>query len=179
MNANMKNYKLFALLCLLGLFLASCEKEPKTEWNNYYGYAKEDIIGTYSFSNIDGVFNDVEGIGRHACPDAEIRIVGFEGKQVEFSINCPSAVFSRTFQGLPTVNSNDFMLQMTSGYVPSGSNKYKAYNVTAHVLKNAQQEIRLHGYAALNTYHTVEGEGGGLIYVMDNGEYYYFDVIKN
>ena len=179
MKNNMKNYKLLALLCLLGLFLASCNKEPKSEWENFYGYSKDDVIGTYTFSNIANVFDDVEGIGRHACPDAIISISPYFESSIEFKINCPSDNFSKTIQGQPTPNDNDFMLHMTSGYIESGHDKYKAYNVTAYVRKNAQQEIRLHGFASVNTYHIVEGEGGGIIYVMDDGEYYYFDVIKN
>ena len=178
MNYNMKNFKLLVMLCGLLLFFSSCnDKVEESEWNNYYGYTNEDVIGTYTFSNIDGVFNDVEGLGRHACPDAEITIIPYFESSVEFRVNCPSDNFSRAFQGQPIHNDNDFMLHMTSGYIPSG-NKYKAYNVTAYVMKNDRQQLRLHGYAAVNTYH-VEGEGGAAVYVVDDGVYYYFDVIKD
>lgn len=175
----MKKFKLLALLCMMGLFFVSCKNEdPESEWENFYGYTNEDIIGDYTFSNIEGVFNDVEGTGRYACPDAEIKIIPYFESSVELRINCPSDNFSKSFQGQPIHNDDDFMLHMTSGYIPSG-NKYKAYNVTAYVMKNDKQQLRLHGYSAVNTYHTVEGEGGAAIYVMDNGVYYYFDVIKD
>lgn len=175
----MKNHKLFALICLLGICFASCKEESKTEWENYYGYTNDDIIGTYSFSNLSDAFDGVEGIGRHSCADAEITIRRYSSSAVEFSINCPNENFNRVLHGQPTLNNDDFMLHMASDYIPSGDNKYRAYVVTGYVLKNGSQQVRIHGYAAKNSYHIVQGEGGGQVYVQDNGEYYYFDVIKD
>ena len=43
----MKNSKLIALICLLGLFFTSCNKEPKNEWKDFFDFTNEDIIGTY------------------------------------------------------------------------------------------------------------------------------------
>ena len=174
----MKNLKLLALFCLLATCFASCKEDPKAEWENFYGYTNDDIIGSYSYSNIADAFDGVEGSGRYACTDAEIDIRSYSGSSVEFSINCPGENFSRTLHGNPTPNDGDFMLRMSSGYIPSGD-KYKAYNVTAYVMKNASQQLRIHGYASVNTYNIVEGEGGGQTYVQDDGIYYYFDMIKN
>lgn len=176
----MKKFKLLALLCLLGLFFASCKEESKSEWKSYYGYTKDDIIGTYSFSNVKGAFDGVEGVGRHSCLDAEIRINDYGGNSVEFKINCPSEDFSYTFTGRPTPLANDFMLKMSSGYSLAGNGKLKAFNVMAHVLENDAQQMRLHGYASKNTYKLVPFEGTDLCdTVPEDGEYYYFDVIKN
>ena len=69
----MKNYKLLALLCMMGALFASC-KEPKSEWENFYSYTNEDVIGTYSFSNVSTAFDGVEGVGRYACPVAVVEI---------------------------------------------------------------------------------------------------------
>jgi len=177
----MKNSKLIALVCLLGIFFVSCNKESTTEWKDYYGYTNEEIIGAYSYSNISNAFDEVEGTGRHACPDAEINIQALDGNPngIRCSVNCPDEGFSRTFEGLATPNEGDHMIHMSTGYIHSNG-KILAYNVTAYVLKNAKQELRLHGFAAKNTYEEVADEETGITtYIQTNGEYYYFDVIKN
>lgn len=180
MKKDMKNIKLLALLCVLGVCFASCKEESKNEWNNYYGYTNEDIIGTYVFSNVADAFDSVEGTGRHACPDAEISInvVPASPNMLEFSANCPSANFSKKIESAATPNEDDFMIRMSTGYLHSNG-KIKAYNVNAYVLKNGKQQLRLHGYVAENTYHIEENTTGGQVYVQDDGVYYYFDVIKN
>ncbi len=175
----MKNYRLLALLCLLGLFLASCDEKKESEWENYYGYTNEDIIGTYSYSNVSDAFDGVEGVGRYHCEDAEISISRYSTSQVEFNINCPSQGFSRKFTGVPSPNDGDFMVHMTSGYKPYGNGKLRAYNLTGYVFKNAKQELRMHGFAAVNIYKIVSYENGGIDTIPDNGTYYYFDVIKD
>ena len=176
----MKNCKLLALLCMLGVFLASC-KEPKSEWENFYSYTNEDVIGTYSFSNVSTAFDGVEGVGRHVCPDAEVSIQPSSQypNMLRFTINCPDLEYTRTIEDYATPNEGDFMLRMSSGYIHSGNN-VKIYVVNAHVLKNAKQELRLSGFSAINTYKEVHNEESGTTsYVQVNGEYYYFDVIKN
>ena len=177
----MKNCKLLALLCVLGVLFASC-KEPKSEWENFYGYTNEDVIGTYSFSNVSTAFDGVEGVGRYACPDAEVSIQASSQNpnMLRFTIHCQDENdYSRTIEDYATPNEDDFMLHMSTGYDHSG-NKIRAYNVNAHVLKNKKQELRLHGYSAINTYKIVEDvETGAVTYVQTDGVYYYFDVIKN
>ncbi len=167
-----------ALLCLMGLFLASCG-DSKTEWENFYGYTNDDIIGTYSFSNVPNAFEGVEGFDRYACDNAEISVTHFSGSRVEFNINCPSQGFARTFTGVPSPNDGDFMVHMSSGYQHYGSGRLRAYNLTGYVLKNAKQQVRMHGFASLNTYKLVALETGGTDTIPDDGKYYYFDVIKN
>ena len=177
----MKIYKLFALICVLGVFFVSC-KEPNAEWKNYYGYTNEDIIGNYSFSNISTAFDGVEGVGRHSCPDAEVSIQpsSQNPNMLRFSINCPDEEYSRTVEDDATPNEDDFMLRMSTGYIHSGSNKVKVYVVNAHVMKNEKKELRLAGFSAVNTYKEIYNqESGTTSYVQIDGEYYYFDVIKN
>lgn len=180
MNNIMKHIKLLALLCVLGMVFASCEKNQKSEWSNFYGYTNSDIIGDYGFSNASDAFDGVEGAGRYACPDAEISIAAYTTNTVEFKINCPSKVFSRAFTGKPMHLADDVMLQLSSGYKPAGEGKLKAYNVSGHVLKNDKQQIRIQGFASVNTYIiTFTPEGIPNDTVADDGTYYYFDVIKN
>lgn len=175
----MKNIKLWALLCTLSFFFASCT-EPKSEWTNYYGYTNESVIGTYSFSNISTAFDGVEGIDRHSCPDAEVRIeaLSSESGKLKFTINCPDEEYSETLEGIATPNEDDFMIRMSTGIQHYGG-KIIAHNVTAYVMKNDKQQLRLHGYAAVNTYKEVDPGTGVVNYEPINGEYYYFDVIKN
>ena len=177
----MKNYKLLVLSCLMGIFFSSCKEESKSEWKNYYGYTNEDVIGTYSFSNISTAFDGVEGVGRHSCPDAEVSIETSpqNPKMLRITVKCPKEEFERTIDDFATPNEDDFMLHMSTGIMHTG-NKIKAYNVTAYVMKNGKEQLRLHGYAAVNTYKEVYNEeSGNTSYVQDDGEYYYFDVIKN
>ena len=177
----MKNYKLLALLCVMGVCFTSCKEESKSEWKNCYGYTNEDVIGTYSFSNISTAFNGVEGVGRHACPDAEVSIQPSTQNpdMLRFTINCPDLEYTRTIEDYATPNEDDFMLRMSTGYIHSG-NKVKVYVVNAHVMKNAKQELRLSGFSAVNTYkEIINSESGTTSYEQVDGEYYYFDVIKN
>ena len=177
----MKNRKLLALLCLLSLFFVSCNKEPKSEWTNYYGFTNDEVVGTYSYSEVSTAFDGVEGVGRHACLDAEvsIQVSDQNPNMLRFTINCPKEEYSRTIEDYATPNEDDFMLRMSTGYIYSG-NKIRAYNVNAYVMKNEKQELRLHGYSAMNTYKTVTNEETGAVtMVQTDGVYYYFDVIKN
>lgn len=176
----MKNLKLIVLFFGLGMFFVSCEKK-QNEWENFYGFTNEDVVGTYSYSNIASAFDGVEGISRYACYDADIKITASStqsGKLV-FLLNCPDENYSRTIEDLVTPNENDFMIRMSSGIIHSGA-QVKAHNITAYVMKNAKNQIRLHGFAAVNTYKVVTNPESGLeSYIIDDGVYYYFDVIKN
>jgi len=171
-----------ALFCLMGVFFASCKEDSKSEWENFYGFTNEDVIGTYSFSNVSKAFDGVEGVGRYACPDAEVSIQASSQNpnMMRFTIHCPDEDdYSRTIEDDASPNEDDFMLRMSTGYIHTG-NKIRAYNVNAYVMKNKKQELRLHGYSAMNTYKEVTDEETGTVtYVQIDGVYYYFDVIKN
>ena len=178
----MKNCKLLALLCLMGIFFTSCKEESKSEWSNFYGYTNADVVGTYSFSNVSTAFDGIEGIGRHVCVDAEvsIQISDQNPNMLKFTIECPKEEHERTIEDYATPNEDDFMLRMSTGYIHSGSNKVKVYVVNAHVMKNEKNELRLAGFSAVNTYKEITNpESGTLSYEQIDGEYYYFDVIKN
>ena len=178
----MKNSKLIAIVCLLGLFFTSCDKEPKSEWKDLYNFTNEDVIGTYVYSNVSNSFDEVEGTGRHVCPDAQVNIRASNehpNSWIKFSVNCENEGFSRSFEGVATPNEDDHMIRMTTGYIHSGG-KIKAYNLTAYVMTNEKQELRLHGFVAENTYELItDVETGATTYKTIDGEYYYFDVIKN
>ena len=178
----MKKIAISAFFVLLAVAFIGCDSK-KNEWNYKYGYTNDDIIGEYSFSNIDKVFDDLEQSGYcHICDNAEISVTAASAKTVNFIINCPDDNFSRTFIGVPTKNPGDCMIRMSSGYIQTGGSQLRAYNLLASVYQNDEQKIRLHGFAALNTYKLVAVPNTDpILYdtIQDSGVNYYFDVIKN
>lgn len=166
----MKNSKLIALICLLGIFFTSCDKEEsKREWESFFNYTIEDIVGSYSYSNVSDAFDDLtENAYCHICEDATITIEPYQEieNSIELKLRCPSAVFNRTFRGQPTLNDDDFLILMSN----STWDPHPDYELTAYVYKNSKGQVRLHGFAT---------------HVINSGttdEYkinYYFDVIKN
>lgn len=176
----MKKFSLMTVLVVLGLAFSACKEKPEMKWKNNYGYTIDEIAGIYAFSKVDGAFGDMSDEGCFACTDAEINIAAVGTQSIEFRINCPDEGLSRTFMGRPTLNSNDFLISMTSGYFSSGT-KLQAYNLTAYVLENEAQEIRLHGFVALNIYKVIQPDANNPVAdtIVDDGTYYYFDVIKN
>lgn len=178
----MKKISISAFILLLAVMLVGCN-DKKKEWNYLYGYTNDDIVGEYSFSNIDKVFDDLEPSSYcHICDDAEISITAASATMVNFNINCPNDNYSRTFTGVPTKNPNDCMIRMSSGYTQAGGGKLRAYNVQASVYRNDDLNIRLSGFAAVNTYKLVPlPNSNSDIYdtIQDSGVNYYFDVIKN
>ena len=68
----MKNIKYLSVLLILSFFFVSCEKQPQeNEWKKYYGYTNEEIVGSYSFSDVNDAFEGLtENSYCHICEDA-------------------------------------------------------------------------------------------------------------
>ena len=165
----MKNYRLLALLCVLGVLFVSCNKDKK-EWNYYYGYTLQDIMGSYSASNVSDVFQDLsENPYCHICNDAQITITSNEVR-----VLCPSDDFSKTFPMPQATNEDEFMINTSN---PSWST-HPDYELVTYVYKNDKGEIRLHGFARHVVYEVVYNENGA-VYQVKSKVNYYFDVIKN
>ena len=172
----MKNIKWLPLLLMLGVFLVSCEKEQKKEWNKYYGYSNEEIVGSYSFSKVEDAFEDLtESAYCHICEDAKINITARSESIIEFNVNCPNDEFNRTFEGRPCLTDDDFLINMTA---PSGT-PHPDYELTVYVYKNDQGDIRLHGFARHIKYEIHNDPNGMPVYNIKSKVNYYFDVIKN
>lgn len=157
----MKNYRLFALLCLLSVWFASCNK--KNEWKDFYGYTSQDIAGSYSPSNVVDAFEGLtEGELCHICHDAQIDISSI-GSKIKLDFKGVSEGLNKSWTGDPTLNDNDFLLQMgnISGGMPE---------ILATVYTNQTHQVRLHGYVRKVKSYNPEGP----VYIN-----YYFDVIKN
>lgn len=171
-----------ALLLVLALVLSGCEK--KKEWNYRYGYSVDDIAGTYSYSNYESAFDLLtENQYCHICTDAEITVTKLSDKSIKFRINCPEENFSREFVGTPNKNKNDFMINLSSGYMTrAGSTRFKAYNLTGYVYQNEAQNIRLHGFANFCKYkveYPVPNDSTVVDTVLIQATNYYFDMIKD
>lgn len=168
----MKNKTLKLVLVALGLMLVSCGKNQKSEWSYLYGYSNLDIIGTYHFSDLPDAFDALEeNEFCHLCRDAEITISPYSGSSVEFKIKCPNEGYDQTFTGDPSLNEDDFLINLRKS--PSSSNT--EYSVTASVYQNSKGEIRLHGYARKTVYGVDSNQQQYVRYCYN----YYFDVIKN
>ena len=148
---NMKNLKLLALLCLLGVLFISC-KEEKNEWTNFYGYTNQDVVGSYSRSNMEEAFEGLlESPYCHICRDAEVNITP-SGSKLKIEVKSGSAGLNWSAVGNPCLNDNDFIMQL--GSAPT-------LDFMATVYTNEDKQVRLHGYVRKN-----------------QATNYYFDVIK-
>lgn len=175
MKNKMKNIKYLSVLLMLSFFFVSCEKQPQeSEWEKYYGYTNEEIVGSYSFSNVSDAFESLtEGEYCHICEDAKVNITATSGSTIEFNVNCPSDEFNRTFEGRPCVTDDDFLINMTT----SSLSQHQDYKLMVYVFKNEKGDIRLHGYARIIKYefnHETEEYD-----IPKSNINYWFDVIKN
>lgn len=172
----MNRIRFASIVCLLmALTFVSC-KEEKKEWNNFYGYSNEDIVGEYSYSNApDAFWKLIESDEGHLCPDAEVTVASVSEQSILFKVVCPDHGFQKNFTGRPTLNQNDFLVRLYTGM-----SNLKRYGLTAEVLKNEQDDIRLSGFVTEDHYKRVgSAETGSYDTVYDYSVKYYFDVIKN
>ena len=167
--------------------LVSCNKK-KSEWSDFYGYTRDDVAGTYVFSESDEAFeNLMESAYCILCPDAEIRIVQSSDDAVKFKINCPDHSYNEEFTGKTPLNHNDFLIDIRGRKQWQGSSKFIQNRVQSRVLRNSENKIRLAGSGIKDSYNIKEH------YIYDNSHYvidtiydtvlssstnYYFDVIK-
>ena len=164
----MKRMRVLPLLLMVGVLLVACQKDATKEWEKFSGYTIDDIKGTYNYSNVSGVFDDLtENSYCHLCDDALVTIASslISTSSIDFTVNCPKAVFKKTFSGRPTLNDNDFLISMS---IPTGE-VHPSYELTAYVYRNAKGDIRLHGFARHVHHPGTEEE-----YKVN----YYFDVLK-
>ena len=151
----MKNIRILSVLFLLSLFFVSCEEEQNNEWERYYGYTNEEIIGSYSNSNVADAFDGLtESLYCHICDDARITVTAESENMVRFSVNSAEAALNTSLKGNPALNDDDFLITLVDS----------PYKLTAYVYTNAEGQLRLHGFVRAYSPNLVN---------------YYFDVIKN
>ena len=149
-----KNITLAALFMLVALVFSSCEK--KNEWSYYHGFTNEDVVGSYSWSNIDNAFDGLlESSNCHLCDGAKIVITKSTENLVRLRFENETPSLNVTVEDNSTQPGNDFMIKMSEN----------PYEVSAYVYKNEKTQIRLHGFVRKTT-----AEYGPINY--------WFDVIK-
>ncbi len=165
------------LLFLLGIVTISCNKGTK-EWEQYQGFALDDIKGTYHYSNVANAFESLtESDYCHICEDAVVNISSYLNSEtsIEFKVNCPSAVLNKSFTGRPAINEDGILLNMA---IPATS-PFPNYELTAYVYKNDKGIIRLHGFARHIIYEIETDANGNISHWVKAKINYYFDVIKD
>ena len=173
----MKKLLFLSVFCLfIATAFVSCEKEKQQEWGKFYGYAIDDISGQYTYSNDPNAFLGlIESDEGHLCPDAEVSVSPTSAQTILFSLVCPERNFQKSFSGRPSPNASAFLIDMYGSMI-----NYKQYGVTAEVLKNAENDVRLKGFVTEDHYKRVfDNMAQAYDTVYDYSIKYYFDVIKN
>ena len=174
----MKKMRFLPLMLVLGVLLFSCKKDETKEWNQFYDFTLEEIMGTYTYSNVSGAFDALtENDFCHICEDAEVSISPYLGSDssIEFKVNSQKASFNKSFTGRPALNDDNFLINMS---MPASS-IYPDYEVTAYVYKNDKGDVRLHGFARHIYYENIVDSDGTVHKDVKSMVNYYFDVIKN
>jgi hypothetical protein len=150
-----KQITLAAMFMLLAIVFSGCNK--KSEWSNFHGFTVDDVVGTYSWSNINDSFEGlIESYNCHLCDGANITITKSAENLAQFCFENETPLFNATIEDSITVAGNDFMIKMRNN----------PHIVSAYVLKDSKGRIRLHGFVRKAT--------------AENGPVnYYFDVIKD
>ena len=174
----MKKMRFLPLVLVLGVLLFSCKKDETKEWKQFYNFTLEEVMGTYTYSNVSGAFDALtENDFCHICEDAEVNISPYLGSDssIEFKVNCQKAGFNKSYTGHPVLNDDNFLITMS---IPASS-IYPDYEVTAYVYKNDKGDVRLHGFARHIYYENIVDPDGTVHKDVKSMVNYYFDVIKN
>ncbi len=164
------------VLLLLVFACFSCEKPTQKKWEMFYGYTSGDIVGEYVNSGADDAFSDLtEGNECHLCTDAQVGISALSGGSISFHILCSDHNnFEKSFSGKPALGENAFLISLYGNMT-----NLKRYGVSAKVLKNAENAVRLEGFVAEDHY---EREYNSATHTYDTlfsySVKYYFDVVK-
>ena len=167
--------------------LVSCNKK-KSEWSDFYGYTREDVVGTYVFSESDEAFENLtESAYCILCPEAEINVALSSTESVRFRINCLDHNYNTEFVGKTPLNPNDFMIDIRGNKQWQGPDRFIQNRVQSRVYKNDENKIRLAGSGIKDSYnvkeHYIYDDAHQIIDTIHDTVFvssvkYYFDVIK-
>jgi hypothetical protein len=150
---------LATLLCLV--MFVSCEKEPVNEWQRFWGYTKDDIVGDYEANPDESIYEEYPTAGMTIYKNASIHVTGLSGDLVSIRINIPG-VINKVFSGAVYSASDNSDLALVS---TNGND-----DIRMTVYKNSKGDVRFHGIQ--KRYHYDAG------HVLTSSENYGFDVIK-
>lgn len=150
--------KTFLFLIAMGLLCASCEKTPVNEWNRFYGFTKDDIVGHYDANPDESLYEELPTEGVTVYNTVTIDITSLQDNMVSLRIVIPH-VINKAFSGV--INGDD----STSDLILNGFGE----DIMATVYKNSKGQIRMHGRVKGDRHHR---DGDPVINV------YGFDVLK-
>ena len=183
------NNHIIKILAIAAVAVAyvSCKKD-KSEWSDFRGYTRDDVAGTYVFSESGEAFKNLtEGDYCILCPEAEINIVKSGQESVKFKINCPDHNYNKEFVGKTPLNPNDFLIDIRGNKQWQGPSSFIQNRVQSRVYRNDKNEIRLAGSGIQDAYeikeHFIYGEQHQIVdtiydTIFKSSRNYYFDVIK-
>ena len=150
------------LTLLLGLLmLQACHKTPTSEWNQFFGYTKADVLGHYEANPDNSVYEELPTEGVVVYRTTVIDITEYGEGFVSIHITIPDYL-NQTFRGQVALNQDDSNISM---------GETNGADLLLTVYHDAQQRIRLHGRVR-RPKHFTEG-------VPDDYYIYGFDVIKS
>jgi len=167
------------VIALLVITCFSCNKQVDDGWDKFYGYTNNDIAGQYTNSNISDAFDNISDSEYCTiCNDADINITANQGSTVSFCFKSEKASLEKTLSGVPTLNSNDYLMQLYGSKTFLTSSKFYVFKLFSRVYHDDNQNVRLHGYMSKDFYVIENNESGVSDTIADHSDVYYFDVIK-
>ena len=187
---NLQKIIILSIICLLTF--ASCKKK-ESEWKRLYGYTRNDIVGSYTFSNCAEAF---QGLTQNdtvscICKDAEITIDSISTDRVKIRLKCPDEDYDRQFLGKAPATSYDFQIfiqgETQHHSHTTFSDTYSIHKIQADIYHNEKGQIRLAGAGMairyLDSYKFIYDFDGHVVdtiittKMLDNLDYF-FDVVK-
>lgn len=145
-------------LCLI--FFASCEKDPVKEWDRFFGFTKEDVLGHYEANPDESLYQDLPTEGVKVYSDAVIDVVALSDDLVSIRIRIPSVSLNKVFSGVI------FSEATNSDIIMKNGNE----DISMTVYKNDDGQVRFHGRQKRYYYDADQ--------VLVDSDNYGFDVIK-
>ena len=164
----MKKASLF--LIVISLLLVSCGKDPKPEWDRFYGFTQADIVGHYEANPDESLYQELPTEGVAVYNNATIDIGAVGSANITLHIVIPGKI-NKSFSGpldMADENRSDIaLLEVISSSVKE--------DILMTVYKNDKNQVRFHGRVKRYHYNTEPGHENELV----SSDNWGFDVIKS
>lgn len=153
--------RLTAILATLLCFVlcTSCEEETVNEWQRFYGFTKDDIIGHYEANPDESLYEELPTEGVVVYDNAVIDVINQSDDLVSIRVTIPS-VLNKVFFGTIYYSESNSNLVFTNGNE----------DLRMTVYKNSLNQVRFHGRVKRYYYDADQ--------VLVDSDNYGFDVIK-
>lgn len=163
----MKKTTLF--LIAISLLFSSCGKDPKNEWERFYGFTQADIIGHFEANPDESLYQELPTEGAVVYDNAVIDIISTGNNIISVHIVIPGNL-NKTFSG-PLDMSDENRSDIALLNVINSLNKE---DLMMTVYKNEKGQVRFHGRVK-RYYYEINSAGSTVLKRSDN---WGFDVIK-